>query len=295
MELRVLKYFVMIVNEGSISRAANVLHVSQSTLSRQIKDLEDELNTTLFNRGSRRIKLTPDGQFLHSRALEMLQLAETTARTINTKDIVSGDLFIGAGENFTSNLIARIFYQIVTTYSDVNVHLVSVPGDRLLADVNKGTLDFGIITTKEDLSEYNQLQFTQKDAWGLVMPANHVLAKKDSLRPADLVNSRILLARQADVEETLLSWAGQYRDQIKTVGTYDMYYSMYVLVQNRVGLALSFDKPDYHHSDSKLVFRPLEGMEKFSSKLIWKKNRPLSRIAEIFLTKINNEMHNSHY
>lgn len=292
MELRVLRYFVTIVHEGNISGAANVLHISQSTLSRQIQDLENELDTTLFTRGSRRIKLTADGQFLYSRATEMIQLADTTTRAINAKDIVSGDLFIGAGENFTSTLIARIFYQLVTTYPDVNIHLVSTPGDQVRDGVDKGTLDFGVITTEEALPEYEQLQFPQKDAWGLVMPANHALAQKESLAPTDLVHHRILLARQADVEQTLLNWAGKYRDDLQIVGTYDMYYSMHVLVRNHVGLAFSFDKPDYHQPNNQLVFRPLVGMPRFSSKMIWKKGRHHSRLAETFLTKISNEINN---
>lgn len=114
------------------------------------------------------------------------------------------------------------------------------------------------------------------------MPANHELSGKEVLTPADLVNHRILLARQVDVEQTLLSWAGNYRDQIQVVGTYDMYYSMHVLVRNHVGLAFSFDKPDYHQTNSSLIFRPLSGMTRFSSKLIWKKGRSHSRLAQVF-------------
>lgn len=290
MELRVLNYFVTIAQEGNISGAANVLHVSQSTLSRQIQDLEAELDTTLFIRGRRGIKLTADGQFLYSRAVEMLQLAATTTRAINTKQLVAGDLYIGAGENFTSDLIARIFYQIVTTYPTVNVNLVSTTGDVIRERLEQGTLDFGIISTDERLPEYAQLQFPQSDAWGLVMPREHELTGHAGLTPSDLVGHRILLARQADVQRTLEKWAGSYREQLTIVGSYDMYYSMHVLVRNRVGLAFSFDKPDYHLPDSALVFRPLVGMPRVASKLIWKKERPHSRLAELFLTKLNNEL-----
>ncbi|ERK45810.1 transcriptional regulator, LysR family [Levilactobacillus brevis ATCC 14869 = DSM 20054] len=295
MELRVLRYFVTIVQEGNISGAANVLHVSQSTLSRQIQDLESELATTLFTRGSRRIKLTADGQFLYSRAEEMLQLADSTRHAINAQDIVSGDLIIGAGENFTSALIAQIFRQIVTAYPKAKVHLVSTTGDDVRAGIDKGTLDFGIITTEADFPEYAQLQFPQKDAWGLVMPAKHELTQKKALEPVDLAGHRILLARQADVERTLRQWVGAYQSQVQIVGTYDMYYSMHVLVRNRVGLAFSFDKPDYHQPDSQLVFRPLAQMKRFSSKLIWKHGRPSSRLAEIFLTKMNNAINNGRH
>lgn len=295
MELRILRYFITIVREGNISGAANILHISQSTLSRQIQDLEAELDTTLFIRGSRQIKLTSDGQFLYARAGEMIQLADSTTHAINAKDIISGDLFIGAGENFTSALVAQIFYQIVTTYKEARVHLVSTTGDQVRAGVDKGTLDFGILTTEARLPEYGQLRFSQKDSWGLVMPANHELSGKEVLTPADLVNHRILLARQVDVEQTLLSWAGNYRDQIQVVGTYDMYYSMHVLVRNHVGLAFSFDKPDYHQTNSSLIFRPLSGMTRFSSKLIWKKGRSHSRLAQVFLTKISDKTNHDHY
>lgn len=212
MELRVLRYFVTIVREGNISNAANALHLSQSTLSRQINDLEFELNTTLFKRGNKRIKLTEDGNFLYYRALDMLQLADSTKNSINAKNIVSGDITIGAGENYTSSSIAAVFRQIVTTYPETRVNLVSTTGDLVRAGVDDGTLDFGILTTSQSFPEYEQLQFPQKDRWGLVMPQGHELESKDELEVADVINHRILLARQADVESTLRKWAGEKQD-----------------------------------------------------------------------------------
>lgn len=289
MEFRVLKYFVTIVQEGNISNAANVLHISQSTLSRQIKDLEEELGATLFERGNRSISLTEDGDYLYSRALEIIQIAHNAETTIKSGEMVTGDIHVGVGENYMADLVAKAFRKILDQYPDVRVHLHNVAGDLIPGEIDRGILDFGFATSQHNLDDYYQLPFDQQDPWGILMPKDCPLAELEEIKPKDLSKIRIIIGRQNGLIKNWQKWLGRYAGKVKEAGTYDMAESMYVLVKSGVGLAVTFDKKQYHEDANLLAFRPLADFSVSKSKMIWKKGRPLSKLGQVFLDLMKSE------
>lgn len=289
MELRVLKYFVTIVQEKNISNAANVLHVSQSTLSRQIQELERELNTTLFERGKYTIRLTDSGQFLYSRAQEMLQIAESTSKTILSDEIVSGSLNVGVGENYVENLVAKAFKKLADKYPQVELHLHNVASDLIPDQVERGILDFGFAISQNNLDDFYQLEFNYQDVWGILVEKNSPLSELKELSPSDLAGGRLILSRQRGLIQRFYNWLGEEKDNLRIVGTYDMTESMHTLVKSGVGLSLTFDKQQYHDRNSQFVFIPLRNFSTPNSKLIWKKGRVQSKLEQFFLELMKQE------
>lgn len=282
MELRVLKYYVTIVQEGNISRASHVLHISQSTLSRQIQELEEELNTTLFVRGKREIKLTEDGQLLYSRAQEILQIADDTSRTIRAGEIVSGELHVGVGENQMSAILSAVFKELLDRYPQIHVHLHNLPGDVIPHEIDRGILNFGFATSQQNLDEYYQLTFNVPDYWGILMLKDNQLAKASEIHPVDLQGQRLIISRQHGLMKNLDRW--WHNAKVNPVGTYDMAESMNMMVQEGVGLAVTFDKPEYHRSEYPLVFRRFADFKPSLSKLIWRKDRRQSALEKEFIS-----------
>ena len=286
MELRVLNYFVTIVQEGNISNAANVLHVSQSTLSRQIHELEMDLDTTLFQRGKRFIKLTDDGKFLYSRAQEMLQIADSTSKVIRSGELVTGDLVIGIGENYMVNIVSSVFRQLLDQYPDIRIHLHNIPGDLIPDEIDRGVLDFGFVTTQRNLDDYPQLAFKHQDCWGILMPKQHRLTRRDQITPDDLSGERLLVGRQQGLIRRLKKWWQDNAENIKTVGTYDMTESMNIMVASGIGLAVTFDNQEYHQAENNLVFKRFADFPVTTSRMIWKAGRQQSKLEQAFLSLI---------
>lgn len=284
MELRVLKYYVTIVQEGNISRAAHVLHISQSTLSRQIQELETELATKLFERGKKTIKMTESGHLLYSRAQEMLQIAVNTSQTIRAGEIIAGELHVGVGENQMSAIVSQVFKELLDRFPQVQVHLHNLPGDIIPHEIDRGVLDFGFVTSQRNLDNYYQLSFPQKDYWGILMPVDNQLAGLAAVHPADLHGQRVIVSRQHGLMEKLDRW--WQKNDIHRVGTYDMAESMNMMVQAGVGLAITFDKPEYHQSGYPLIFKRFANFTPSSSKMIWRRGRRQSALERQFLELI---------
>lgn len=283
MELRVLKYFVTVVQEGNISNASHVLHISQSTLSRQLQAFENELNTTLFERGKRTIKLTDDGQYMYSRALEILQIADNAEDTIKSGDLVQGSITIGLGENYITNIVAEVAQELISNYPGIQIKLHNLPSDLIPNEIDRGTLDFGFATSQKNLDDFYQLNFPKEDHWGVVIPKNHYLAAKEQIHPRDLQNEHILVGSQGALINNLQQWCQQDNINLKIAGYYDMSEVMKSLVKYNVGVAITFDKEEYHDSNNQFTFRPLIDFPTTKSKMIWKKGRPQSKLEQAFL------------
>lgn len=284
MEFRVLQYFIAIVTNKSITGAAKALHVSQSTLSRQIMDLEDELGVTLFSRGSRRIALTEDGTFLYERAREMTHLMEATTTALEKGATLTGELTVGAGEGKANPWVTQIFRQLIHEGENVTINFRSQDADQIIRGIDAGTLDFGIISTTTGLDKYSTLTLPFENYWGLVMPSDHPLTQRSRLVAADLKGQDLLLPQQLDVYSQLRSYLDEYVVDYAVVGTYDMNYNMRALVASGVGLALTFDKPEYDTGN--YAFRRLQYLDPVPSILIWRKDRQMTRLAEAFLKRL---------
>ena len=289
MELRVLKYFLAVAQQESISKAAEVLHITQPTLSRQIMDLETELKTKLLVRGKRnkKIVLTSDGKLLKARAQEIVELAnKTESEFLFDEKNISGDIYIGGGESDSMRVIARVIKQISKEYPNIKYHFYSGNGEDVTEKLNRGLLDFGLFIEPIDKKEYEFIQLSQKDRWGILMRKDSPLAIKDYVEASDLKNLPILSSRQYLVKNLISGWLGEDFEKLNIIGTYNLLYNASIMVDEGIGYALCIDKLINSTGDSSLCFKPLMPSLEAGVLIAWKKNQPLSGCAKLFIQKL---------
>ncbi|CAM3982433.1 LysR family transcriptional regulator [Bacillus luti] len=294
MEIRVLRYFISVANEESISAAAKQLHLSQPTLSRQLKDLETELDTALFIRGNRKISLTEKGKYLLKRAKEIVALADKTEANLkDSKEIISGEVYIGGGETEAMHLIAKTLKELRTDYPGIRFHLYSGNADDIKSKLDSGLLDFGIVIEPTDKQKYEYVQLPAKDTWGVLMCKDSPLADKQFISPVDLIDKPLFISRQTTVSNELAGWFGQNIENLNVVATYNLLYNAALMVEEGIGYALCLDKLINTSGNSKLCFRPLHPNLEANLNIIWKKNQVFSNAANAFLNQLRNSMNES--
>lgn len=291
MELRVLKYFLAIAREKNITKAAQVLHITQPTLSRQLMELEEELGKKLFIRGKRKLILTDEGILLRKRAEEILELVEKSEREIKVSDeIINGDIFIGGGESETMRIIAQISKKLQKEYPFICYHLFSGNADDVIEKLDKGLLDFGILIAPVDISKYEYIKFSQTDIWGLLMRKDSPLAKNKVIRPQNLLHIPLICSRQTLVREDISKWIGKDINNLNIVSSYNLIYNASLMVEERVGYALCLDKLINTTGDNILCFRPLEPKLEVDIYIVWKKSPIFSKTCKKFLEKLQIEL-----
>ena len=262
MEFRVLRYFLTVAREGSITGAADFLHVTQPTLSRQLKDLEQELGKKLFIRSSHSIILTDEGMLLRKRAEEIVDMVDKLeAEFSSMEETISGDIYIGGGETEAMKQIARVVKDLQLRYPNIRYHLYSGNEEDITERLDKGLLDFGILIQPADLSKYNYINIPAKDVWGVIMRKDSPLAVKETIQAADLLNVPLICSRQA-MKQTFsknefADWFGEDFDKLNVVTTYNLAYNAAIMVEEGIGYAITLDKIVNTSSDSNLCFRPL--------------------------------------
>lgn len=284
MELRVLRYFLAVAREESISAAAESLHLTQPTLSRQLMDLEAELGKTLFLRGNRKVTLTQDGVYLRKRANEILDLVDKTQAEFQTsQEALSGDVYVGGGESDAMRLIARTAGALQNAHPQVHFHLYSGNADDVGERLEKGLLDFGILIGTADLSKYDYLQLPLYDRWGVLMRKDSPLAEKAGIRPEDLWRQPLLVSRQAMMKSDLSNWLQRDFGALNVVSTYNLLFNASLMVEEGLGYALALDKLINTSGNSPLCFHPLEPGLRSELHVVWKKYQVFSKAAEAFL------------
>ncbi len=288
MEVRVLRYFLAVAREQTISGAAETLHVSQPTLSRQLMDMEEELGKQLFIRGNRHITLTEDGVFLRKRAEEIIDLIDKTEAEITASDeAVSGDIYIGAGETDVMRLIARVAKSIQNDYPDIRYHLFSGNAADVTEKLDRGLLDFGLLIDPTDMTKYEFLKLPATDTWGVLMRKDSPLAQKTAVEAKDLWDKPLLCSRQRLAERDMQRWLKKKPEQLNIVATYNLIYNAAIMVEEGFGYALTLDKLIKTPEDGVLCFKPLKPETKVSLAIIWKKYQVFSKAAELFLKKLH--------
>ena len=286
MELRVLQYFLAVAREQSISGAAEFLHLSQPTLSRQLKDLEEELGKQLFIRGNRKITLTEEGVLLRKRAGEILGLVKKTEQEIAlSDDTVAGDIYIGAGETDAIRVIAKAAQQLQRKYPEVRLHIASGDAADVVEKLDKGLIDFGVLFDPQDLSKYNYLKIPEKDTWGVLMRRDAALAQKACIRPEDLWDKPLILSRQHREGSALLMWLNRSEADLHIVATYSLLYNGSILVNEGIGYAITLDRI-INTNGSNLCFRPLAPTLQAGLCVVWKKYQVFTKAAELFLDSL---------
>ncbi|UKJ79414.1 LysR family transcriptional regulator [Priestia megaterium] len=294
MEVRVLRYFLTVAREGNITRAADFLHVTQPTLSRQLKDLEQELGKKLFIRSSHSIILTDEGMLLRNRAEEIVNMMDKLeAEFSSMEETIGGDVYIGGGETEAMKHIARVAKDVQVRYPNIRYHLYSGNEEDITERLDKGLLDFGILIQPADISKYNYLNMPAKDVWGVVMKKDSSLAVKESIQAADLVNVPLICSRQA-MKQTFsknefADWFGEDFHKLNIVTTYNLAYNAGIMVEEGVGYAITLDKIVNTSTTSNLCFRPLQPRLESGLNIVWKKHHVLSTGANAFLKELQKE------
>lgn len=289
MELRVLKYFLVVATERNISNAAKILYVSQPALSKQLKNLEDELGVTLFKRGNRNITLTEDGVYFLTKTKEILSLVDTTVANLTQENVTGGEINIGAGESVQLENIFKIIGKMMEEYPNIKTNITSGNADEMLLKLDNGTLDFAIIFGFVDKSKYEHLSLPWYDKWGLLVRKDNFLAKKDFITPKDLENVPLIISKQTNVESFLASWIGKSIENFNVVGTFNLLYNASLMARQNIGSVLCFDGI-INTSESDLKFIPLKPELRTEMSIIWKKNHTLSNIVKKFLENLKNHI-----
>lgn len=290
MELRVLQYFLAVAREQNISAAAQSLHLTQPTLSRQLKELEDELGKQLMIRGNRKITLTEDGILLRKRAEEILELVSRTEKEVmQSDDTVSGDIYIGTGETDGVRQIARSANHLRQRYSSIRFHIVSGDAVDVCERLDKGLLDFGVLLGDIDKIKYHYMELPMKDVWGVLMRRDSPLSEQETVSPRDLWDKPLILSRQVDNKSGLYRWLRKEPSELYTVATYNLIYNASLMVEEGMGYAFTLDKL-VNTRGSQLCFRPLEPRLELGMYLVWKKSRSFSRADELFLECLQEQL-----
>ena len=284
MEFRVLQYFLAVTREGNISAAAQSLNLSQPSLSRQLKDLEEELGAKLFIRGNRRIELTEEGLILRKRAGEIMQLVELTESEISeVKNNISGTLSIGAGESLSMHRITEVFRRLKENYPDIRLNVVSGDTEDLQDRLDRGLLDFALIFTDFDRNAYHHLTLEEKEIFGVIMRRDDALAEKEYITVKDLYDKPLIVSRANGLD----IFSGSQARRLQVAATYNLLYNASLMVEDGIGVAISFDGLVDTSENSSLCFRPLYPEISVSPSLIWKRHQNLSIISQLFIKQLS--------
>lgn len=293
MELRVLRYFLAVAREQNISKAADALHVTQPTLSRQIMDLEDELGTPLLLRGkhTRRISLTDAGVRFYNYAAEIVQLSEKAkAELREPSEQVEGDVYIGAGESDAMRLVARTALKIRRNHPNVRYHLFSGNASLIAERLDKSLVDIGIFIGSLPQEKYAYKMLPKGDRWGILAPQDSPLAEKEHVSPADLSGVPLFVSQQAMQGSELSGWFGPDFKKLNVAGTYNLIFNASLMAEEGMGCVLGLENiVAAEGNGSRLCFVPLEPPLVASVSIAWRKSGVSSRAARLFLDEILRE------
>lgn len=286
MELRVLRYFVEAAREESMTGAAQKLHVTQPTLSKQIKELEQELGQKLFTRGNYHIHLTPEGEILYKRALDILEMVDlTTNEFASMNEFNGGDIYIGCAESEGIALLAKAAGKLRKEYENLHFHLYSGNAETVCERLDKGLLDFAVVVQNIDLSKYAHLDLPVEDTWGLIMRKDSPMVSRTTIPVEKLTELPLIVSRQGATSE-MPEWLKRNYDRLNIVATYDLIFNASILVREGLGYALGFDKLVNTGTESILCFRPIVPTISSPMRLIWRKEQQFSRAAQLFLEEV---------
>lgn len=287
MEIRTLRYFLAVAREENMTRAAEILHVTQPTLSKAIKALEDELGKKLFTRHSFSIKLTDEGILLRNRAEDLVSMADRIEKEfISLDDITGGDLYFGLAESFQIRYLARAIHAFKQVYPGLRYHITSGDTEQVMEKLDKGLLDFVVLAETPNMGKYESLVFPKADVWGLVMPENDPLAEKKAICADDLKELPLFCSEQS-WENDIPRWAGAKMDGLHLEGSFRLAYNASIFAKEHLGYLLTFDRLIDTSPGSGLTFRPLSPRLETKLYLVWKKYQTFSPIAERFMTQIS--------
>lgn len=284
-ELRLLRYFYTIAEQQNISKAAEVLHITQPTLSRQLKGLEDELGTPLFERKRNQLELTQAGLFLRSRAEEILQLTQQTTQEFEDRknQLFSGHISIGCVEADNSDTLAMIIEDFVSDYPQVTFNIFSGTSDLITDQLDKGLIDAAILLEPINTDKYEDLRLPRTETWGFLVSEDSYFAKSKVMHKEDVPGTAIMLSARPEIQTMISEWSGVPVDDLNVVGNFNLSFNVLPLVSHQVGAALMVEGAISHRQPGDTVFLPLEPAIKTNCVLVWRKERVLTPAVSEFI------------
>lgn len=281
MELRVLNYFLAIAREESFTKAAQQLHITQPTLSRQIAQLEEELGADLFVRSNHNIILTEDGMILKRRAQEILSLADKTKRDFLHKDEnLEGVISIGSGEFLSTRCLTDCIAQFRRKHPLVRYEFYSGNAGNIRDQIERGLLDIGLMSEPIDIRKYEFISMPIKEEWGAFVREDSPLIDKDFIAPQDLVDIPLILPLGDFAESHIGKWFGEYISQIDVIAKGNLLYNEAMMAQSNIGAVIGIRlKSNY----DRLRFIPLNPSLKIDTALAWKKEQIFSAATTAFI------------
>lgn len=290
MDIRVLRYFLAICQEGNMSRAARALHVTQPTLSRQIADLERELGCDLLERGSRHAVPTEKGRYLRRRAEEIVTLADQTASNLKRDDaVVEGDINIGAGESEGMRALAQQIRLFREKHPHVRFHLRSGNSTDVVDWLERGLVDFAVLMSYRDIDRYSYIRLAPTDAWGVLMPEGDPLSQRTAITPGDLAGLPLIVSEQALDSGEMQEWIGAGKSSLDIAATYNLAFNAGQLVREKVGYALALDRLAATGPGTGLEFRPLDPPLTSVIDFAWKPSQAFTSAAKRFLEQMESK------
>lgn len=281
MEIRVLKYLLIVAREENITRAAELLHISQPTLSRQLMQLEEELGVKLFKRGKHNVYLTSEGALFRRRAQEIVNLAERAKSEMKQEDeLLTGTISIGCGELRSMNELSEMIAVFHHQYPFVEFELHSAYNDDIKGKIEQGLWDMGLLVEPVEITKYDFIRMQSKESWGILVLEDSELAKKGTIHPEDLVDVPLITCRNELSQNELASWFGDNAKSTEAFLTYNLLYNAALVLRQVGGAALCLD---LEASYKGLRFIPLEPALEFHSVLAWKDNQAYSKATDVFI------------
>lgn len=281
LELRVLNYFLTVAREENITKAANLLHMTQPTLSRQIRGLEEELNVKLLERDSHHVRLTEDGMLLRRYAQDILDLAEKTRQEFVGSRTLTGNIRIGCGDTKNMEMLATWMAEFHKQYPMITFQVQSKTADVVQEQIQNGLVDIGMLMEPVDVMKYEVLRMPLLEQWGILVQESSPLAEQENIYPDDLLKVPLILPERIVVQSHLKRWFGEKYEKLHQVATYNLLLNTLYMVRSGLGIAICYD---FHQQmTSGVRFIPLKGIEAVGAVLAWKKQQALSKAVHIFL------------
>lgn len=290
-ETRLLQYFLAVAEEQNITRAANYLHITQPTLSKQMMDLEEQLGKKLFIRGKKKISLTEDGLYLRGRAQEIISLIDKTESDFRENEQnISGDVHIGCGEYKNSSAIIEIISDILDFYPGIHFHFFSSNADAIIERLDKGLLDAGILLEPEITPRYDYQKLPLKETWGILMQKNSPLASKEKIILEDLSGNPVIIPSQTSNNQRFKQLFADHNVSLDIIATYNLIFNASLMVQAGIGPALCIGGLVAETSENNLIFRPFEPAITSNVFLFTKKYQVFSKATKLFISRLLQEL-----
>lgn len=284
MEIRVLRYFLTVVREEGINRAAEVLHITQPTLSRQLSQLEEEIGVKLFHRGTRKITLTNEGLLLRRRAEEILALVDRTEQElVEQEELVEGRIVIGGGELAAMQELPEIIGSFREKYPLVTFDIFTGNADLVKEQMEKGLIDIGVLLEPIDMEKFDFIRLKGKEQWVVLMRPDDPLAKKETISAKDLEDAPLILPRRTNVQNELVNWLGDSFQERQVLFTSNLSTNSALMVQKGLAYSLVIEGSVPFWDKDKIIFRPLFPQLTANSVLAWKKQQPFSLAVTKFI------------